>query len=241
MGTVPIRFLMSGRAGFTLLAAAAVSAWLMPTTIAAPQEWPVYRDPKGRFEFRYPPEFGAPERGTGDGFRDRVAAVRFGALSGLGGEAALTKGRVLVDIQAVGGLHDDISMQVFPDALRARIEPHVTPLTLENFCANLGLQDHLPPNLPFEPTLVEMIRSVDRTRNEDPKVVLCARSGPVITFHKEATFTAGVVRARQQLYGAIRFLPEPYSSFQFVRGALIAPAPGDLDTMTRLVQSFAVR
>ena len=232
---------MGCRAGFGLLASAAVSAWLVPTTTAAPQEWPVYRDPKGRFEFRYPSDYGAPERGTGDGFRDRVAAVRFGALSGLGGEAALTKGRVLVDIQAVGGLHDDISMQVFPDALRNTIEPLLTPLTLENFCANLGLQDHLPPNLPFEPKLVEMIRSVDRTRNEDPNVVQCVRAGTVITFHKEATFTAGIVRTRQQVYGAIRFLPEPYSSFQFVRGALVAPTPADLDAMTRLVQSFAVR
>jgi len=67
------------------------------------------------------------------------------------------------------------------------------------------------------------------------------RADTVITFHKEATFVAGVVNARQQLYGAIRFLPAPYSSFQFVRGALIAPSPASLDAMTRMVQSFTVR
>jgi len=156
--------MIGARAGSALLATV-VAAWLAPPTVAAIQEWPVYRDPKGRFEFRYPPDYGAPERGTSDGFRDRVAAVRFPALSGLGGEAALTKGRVLVDIQAVGGMHDDIAMQVFPEPLRARIEPLVTPLTLENFCANLGLQDHLPPNLPFEPKFADMIRSVNRMRN----------------------------------------------------------------------------
>ena len=224
-----------------LLIGVAAGTMLAPAGVGATQDWLVYRDARGRFEFRYPPEYGTPGPGTGDGFRDRVAAVRFSSLTGLGGEAALTKGRVLVDIQAVGGLHDDISLEVFPDALRARIEPLVPPLTLDNLCANLGQQDHLPASLPFEPKLADMIRSVDRTRNEDPKVVQCERAGSVITFHKEATFVAGVVKARQQLYGAVRFLPAPYSSFQFVRGALVVPSPAALDAMTKMVQSFTVR
>jgi hypothetical protein len=239
MGTVSIRFLMAGVRSALL----GVAAWamLVPAGLAATQDWPTYRDGRGRFEFRYPPDYGTPGPGTDDGFRDRVAAVRFTSLAGLGGEAALTTGRVLVDIQAVGGLYDDISLQVFPDALRARIESLVPPLTIENFCASLGQQDHLPANIPFEPKLADLIRSVDRTRNGDPKVVQCVRADAVITFHKEATFVAGVVKARQQLYGAVRFLPAPYSSFQFVRGMLDAPSPAALDAMTRMVQSFTVR
>jgi hypothetical protein len=223
------------------LVALAAAAMLMPAGLAATQDWPVYRDARGRFEFRYQPDYGTPGPGTDDGFRDRVAAVRFASLTGLGGEAALTKGRVLVDIQAAGGLHDEISLQMFPDAVRQRIEQIVPPLTLENFCASLGRQDHLPPDVPFEPKLADLIRSVDRTRNEDPKVVRCVRADTVITFHKEATFVAGAVKTRQQLYGAIRFLPAPYSSFQFVRGALVAPSPAALGAMTRLVQSFTAR
>ena len=62
-----------------------------------------------------------------------------------------------------------------------------------------------------------------------------------MTFHKEATFIAGAAKARQHLYGAVRFLDAPYSSFQFVRGALEPPTSGALDAIERMVASFAVK
>jgi hypothetical protein len=219
-----------------LIAIAIVSAEMF-----AAQDWPTYRDARGRFEFRYPPEYGKPERGSNDGFRDRVAAVRFSALTGLGGEAALTKGRVLVDIQAAGGLYDEISLGLFPDPLRQRIEALLPPLALGNFCAIIGQQDHLPASPGLDPKIEDLVRSADRVRNVDPKVVQCRRSGSVVTFHKEATFISGAVTARQQLYGAVRFLDAPYSSFQFVRGALEPPASGAIDAIARMLESFAVK
>jgi hypothetical protein len=205
------------------------------------QDWPTYRDARGRFEFRYPPDFGNPEQGSDDGFRDRVAAVRFPITTTLGNQATLTKGRVLVDVQAAGGLYDDITLQVFPEAMRVKVEQLVPPLTLDNFCASLGQQDHLPAQLPFDTTVADMVRSIDRTRNGDPKVIRCDRVDDVVTFHKEATFVAGVVKARQQIYGAVRFLPAPYSSFQFVRAGLVPPSASEIENISRLVRSFTVR
>jgi hypothetical protein len=224
---------------------AAVFAAIVLTTVApatrAAQEWPLYRDSRGRFEFRYPREYGTTAPGTDDGFRDRVAAVRFSALQGLGGEAVVTKGRVVIDIQAAGGLYDEISLQVFPDPIRQRLEQILPPLSLENFCEIIAQPDHLPRDAPLDPKIADMARSVDRTRNVDPKVVQCVRSGSVVTFHKQATFSAGAATARQHLYGAVRFLSPPYSSFQFVRGSLTPPAAAVLEEMTRVVQSFTVR
>jgi hypothetical protein len=205
------------------------------------QDWPTYRDARGRFEFRYPPGYGSPQQGTNDGFGDRVAAVRFSAVTGLGGEAAVTKGRVVLDLQAAGGLYDEISLQVFPDALRRPIEAVLPPITIENICAILGQQDHLPAGAGLDPKVAEAARSVDHVRNIDPKIVQCRRSGSVVTFHKAATFIAGAAKARQHLYGAVRFLAPPYSSFQFVRGALEPPAGGALDAITRMVESFTVK
>ena len=210
-------------------------------TESSAQDWATYRDERGRFEFRYPPEYGTPGRGTDDGFRDRVAAVRFSALSGLGGEAAVTKARVVIDIQAAGGLYDEVTLQLFPDPMRQRLEAVLPPLTIENFCAILGQPDHLPANSGLDPKIEDLVRSADRVRNIDPKVVQCNRSGPVVTFHKEATFISGAMKARQHLYGAVRFLPAPYSSFQFVRGGIEPPAAGALETTTRMVQSFTVK
>ena len=47
--------------------------------------------------------------------------------------------------------------------------------------------------------------------------------------------------ARQHLFGAVRFLDAPYSSFQLVRGAAAAPSTADLDLLERVVRSFTVR
>jgi hypothetical protein len=61
----------------------------------------------------------------------------------------------------------------------------------------------------------------------------------VVVFHKEVTLHAGSVSARQHLYGALRFLKVPYSSFQLVRGATAAPSAVDLGVLERIVRSFA--
>ena len=65
-----------------------------------------------QFEFSYPAAFGTVSAGTNDGFEDRVAALRFSGLRGV--EAALTGGFPLVDRQAVGGLYDSITLEIFP-------------------------------------------------------------------------------------------------------------------------------
>jgi hypothetical protein len=240
MGAVSIRLVTIDRPNPIVTVALGLLA-LTSDGMTAAQDWPTYRDARGRFEFRYSPDYGTPRRGTDDGFGDRVAAMRFSGLTGLGGEAAVTKGRVVLDLQAAGGLYDEISLQVFPDAIRGRIEAILPPITLENICAILGQQDHLPAGAGLDPKVAEAARSVDRVRNVDPKVVQCRRSGSVVTFHKEATFISGAARARQHLYGAVRFLAPPYSSFQFVRGALEPPAGGALEAITRMVESFTVK
>jgi len=239
MGTFSIGILMVDRGRPAFFIAAVLLA--LPTAVRSQPDWPTYRDARGRFEFRYPPAYGTVGPGTDDGFRDRVAAVRFSALQGLGGEAVVTKGRVLVDIQAAGGLYDEISLQLFPDPIRQRVEAGLPPLTADNFCDIIARPDHLPPNVGLDEKIAELARAVDRTRNGDPKVLRCVRSESVVTFHKQATFTAGAVSSRQNLYGAIRFLPPPYSSFQFVRGSLTAPDAAALADITRMVQSFISR
>ena len=82
-----------------------------------------YTDPQGRFRFEYPASFGAPQRGTNDGFGDRLAAVRFSGLTGLGGEAVLTRGPLVLDMQALGGLYDPIALEVFPERFAGQSRP----------------------------------------------------------------------------------------------------------------------
>ena len=114
--------------------------------------WTTYRDAQGRFSFDYPQQFGTPGRGTNDGFEDRVAAVRFSGLAGLGGEAALTRGRVVMDVQALGGLYDPITFEAFPDAMRRQILAVLPPVTPQSACQLLAVADHVPADrgLPAE-------------------------------------------------------------------------------------------
>ena len=87
-------------------------AFVMALLFAQADSQREYRDPGGRFRFSYPAAFGAPSSGTNDGFEDRVAAVRFAVFSsGIGGEAALTRGFPVVDLQAAGGLYDAITFK----------------------------------------------------------------------------------------------------------------------------------
>src|SRR4030095_3927834 len=92
-----------------------------------------YRDPRGRFSFSYPETFGTTSTGAREGFGDGVAAVRVWRFpASLGGEAALTRGFPLVDLQAAGGLYDAITLQIFPEPLKTRIRRLLKPLDADN-------------------------------------------------------------------------------------------------------------
>ncbi len=94
-----------------------------------------YQDPQNRFQFTYPAEFGTPEPGTDNGFRDRTASIRFAEFSAgvygrriiLGGEAVLTSEAPQVDLQAAGGLYDAITLQIFPDPIAHVIRNALQP------------------------------------------------------------------------------------------------------------------
>ena len=205
---------------------------------AQPARWRTYADPQSRFTFEFPEDLGTPGPGTNDGFGDRVAAVRFSGLTGLGGEAVLTRGPVVLDIQALGGLYDPIALEAVPDAMRRQIEasrPAVTPASL---CSLLGEADHLSGATALTEPVRTAARQLDRMRNLDPRIIRCDVDGAVITFHKEATFESGTVTARQHIFGAIRFLPAPHSAFHIVRATNTRPSAEELDRLTRMVRSF---
>jgi hypothetical protein len=219
-------------------------AWLSSLAILAalviqadaPRE---YVDPQGRFRFAYPSSFGTPSRGTNDGFGDRVAAVRFSEFStaAIGGEAALTRGFPVIDLQAVGGLYDAIGLEVFPDPLRLRIVQALPRLTVANFCNELAREQHLDPTaIPgLTPQAQSAITAADRMRNVQPRVVHCEAEGDIITFDKDVSFQAG--GPRQHVYGAVRFVGPPYSTFQIVRAGP-APARAVLNEMMAVVRSW---
>ena len=200
--------------------------------------WATYRDAQGRFSFDYPQQFGAPGRGTNDGFEDRVAAVRFANLRGLGGEVALTRGRVVLDIEALGGLYDPIALEIFPDPLRRQVVGVLAPVTAGSFCRLLAAPDHLGGANGLGPAVLDGARRIDRMRNVEPRVVRCDVQAGVAVFHKEATFETPAAAVRQHLFGALRFLDPPYSAVQFVRGLTTPPSAEDLETAAGIVRSF---
>jgi hypothetical protein len=226
----------------TSLLLAAWTALVVATVQAqtAPVGWRTFVDPQKRFQFSYPESYGTPAPGTDSGFRNRVAAVRFSSLAGLGGEAALTSGFIDVDIQALGGLYDSIARSVLPDADAEALAAALPPVTPANFCALLGAVDRVQ-SLKLPPRLLPAARMLDASRNVRPAVRRCGVSGGVAVFHKETTFESGAVSARQHVFGAVRFLVAPYSSFQFVRGLNTPPAAAELDTAERLVRSFVAK
>jgi hypothetical protein len=197
-----------------------------------------YRDPQGRFEFQYPPEFGAPSVGTDDGFRDRTAAVRFSEFSSgvhagriiLGGEAVLTSGPPQIDLQAAGGLYDPIGIQVLPDRMAAQIRKALPVLTASNFCDAIGREQHLDPGQG------PAIASADRMGNAGPKVARCEVSGNTVTFAKESAIQPG--GATRHIYGAVRFLTPPYSTFQLIRGGADRPDAALLQQIAAVVNSW---
>jgi len=201
--------------------------------------WSAYRDVRGRFSFEYPAAFGAAGPGTNDGFEDRVAAVRFANLRGLGGEVALTRGRVVLDIQALGGLYDPIALEVFPDAMRRQVVGVLAPVTAENICQQLAAPDHLGAATGLTPAVRDAAGRLDRMRHVDPRVVRCEVRDRVVVFHKEATFETPAAAVRQHLFGALRFLDPPYSAVQFLRGLTTPPSTEDLEAAVRIVRSFS--
>lgn len=112
----------------------------------SPDALRTYQDPAGRFEFSYPAGFGSPPAGTDNGFRNRTAAIRFSEFSAgvrggrviLGGEAVLTSGNVLRDLQAAGGLYDEITLQIFQDRAASLIKSALPALTPALLCGALG-------------------------------------------------------------------------------------------------------
>src|SRR4029079_1061995 len=89
----------------------ALSIALLSAASAGRVQQVEYRDPQSRFVFSYPQEFGETSVGTDHGCGNRVAAIRFSVFSraAVGGEAVVGKGALSIDLQAAGGLYDDIT------------------------------------------------------------------------------------------------------------------------------------
>jgi len=211
----------------------------------------VYDDPQNRFTFNYPAAFGTPSPGTNNGYGDRVAAIRFARFSAgvqggtlvWGGEAALTRGFPLLDLRAAGGLYDEITLEIFPQPVRNIILKTLEPLTASNFCVAIARERHVDPASAAFASLTlrqrEVLGNVDQMGNINPKIVSCELTGDTIRFDKEVAFQAGGLR--NHVYGAVRFLREPYSTFQFIRGTGGAPSTALLDQITEVVKSWRAR
>jgi len=207
-----------------------------------------YKDPQNRFQFTYPAAFGAPAPGTDNGFRNRTAAIRFSGFSAgvhagriiLGGEAVLTSGPPLLDLQAAGGLYDAITLQVFPVPVANVIRNALPVLTPDNFCDAIGRERHLDPADQRLAGLTGQQRaaipSVDRMGTAAPKVLRCDVVGGTVTFEKVAA--PDPAAPPRHVYGAIRFLPAPYSSFQLIRGSGDEPGEALIRRITAVVNSW---
>jgi hypothetical protein len=212
------------------------------TTVAFLQQasTTVYRDPAGRFSFSYPSAYGSIGAGTADAYLDRVAAFRFSSFPArFGGEPALTKGFPLIDLQALGGLYDHLTLEIFPEPLRTRVVSQLPRLTPANFCTALGQPRHLDPGLPVFATLRpqerDAIGGTDVMRNTNPRVIECRTSGDMITFDKERAFGPGY--PAQHVYGTVKFLIGTYSTFQLIAGGE-APGPSMVKDIEDVVRSF---
>ena len=199
-----------------------------------------YDDPGGRFQFSYPAGYGAVSPGTDDGFRDRVAARRFAAFPAhLGGEVVVTRGFPLVDLQAVGGLYDPLTLDIFPEPLRSRIVQQLPRLSPQNLCVMIAQPSHVDPSAPEFNALTAQqkaaLAATDAMRNIEPRVLRCVVSDDIVAFDKEVSFQLG--SPRQHVFGAVRFLDGPYSTVQFIAGGS-APDGALLNEMTALVRSW---
>jgi hypothetical protein len=203
----------------------------------------LFQDQAGRFTFSYPTTFGTTARGTNDGFGDRLAAVAFSAFPArFKGEAVLTRGFPLVDLEAAGGLYDGIALEIFPAPLRAVVIAQLPRLAHANMCRTLELATHLDPTIAafasWTPSQRGAIGQVDGMRNANPHVVTCRATDDVVVFDKTRSFQPG--DPTQHVFGAIRFVPEPYSTFQIIAGG-DAPDASTLTAMENLVRSFVAK
>ncbi|MBI4095209.1 MAG: hypothetical protein HY435_03390 [Candidatus Liptonbacteria bacterium] len=223
----------------------------MAGALEVPSGWLTYTDEENGFRFSYPPGFGSYSTGTGSGFGNRVAAIKFSDFSWpgkesvvLGGEVVLTRGRVSADIQALGGLYDPITSSALGKDLEETVLAQLPPLTVSNFCEELAKTQHLDLTEPAFDSLNTSVRKaiedVDRMRNDDPKVIRCDTVGNTITFYKEVTAVFGQFSNRQHIYGAISFIEPPYSSFQIIRASAEAPTEEALNVIATVVQSLKV-
>jgi hypothetical protein len=217
-----------------------VAAWAAALILVQGVSETQYRDPRGRFSFSYPEIFGTTSPGTNDGFGDRVAAVRFSRFpASLGGEAALTRGFPLVDLQAAGGLYDGITLEIFPEPLRRIVVDQLPRLTASNFCDALARTTHIDVTVrvfaSLPPDQRRAIEQTDRLRNVNPRVVQCTVTGDTVRFDKQRT--SGQGSPVQHVYGAVRFLTGTFSSFQLIAGGDPPPA-STLDAIEAVVRSF---
>ena len=202
-----------------------------------------YRDPSGRFTFSYPSRYGTIGAGTANAFLDRVASFRFSSFPArFGGEPVVTRGFPLIDLQALGGLYDSLTLEVFPEPLRTTVVSQLPRLTPANFCAALAEPRHLDPALPvfasLRPQERDAIAGTDVMRNTNPRVLACLTNGDLITFDKERSFQPGY--PPQHVFGTVKFLTGGFSTFQLIAGGE-APAPALLKEIEDLVASFRAR
>jgi hypothetical protein len=215
---------------------------------SVPEAIRIYRDPQQRFQFSYPSGFGNPSPGTDDGFGDRVAAIRFSEFSAgvrygritAGGEAALGRGFPVLDLQSAGGLYDALTLQIFTPPLATVVRSALPPLNRSNFCDAVTRESHLDPRDPrlasLTPPQLESVAKVDRLYNVEPKVARCDVAGDTVTFAKESKVDPrGEPR---HIYGAVRFLTAPYSTFQLIRGTADPPSEALLMQITAVVKSW---
>lgn len=204
----------------------------------------VYHDPTGRFVFSYPSSFGTTSIGTDNGFENRVAAIRFSIFSaaGLGGEAVLGQGRPSLDVQAAGGLYDAIVSGTLPAPVKIALEAALPPLTRDSLCDQIAREHHVDPDAPAFAVLTAAQRTalgaLDVMGNVAPRVIRCTLDGDTVIFDKEAAVVPG--GPRRHVYGAVRFLEAPYSSFHLIR-ASASTDNGVLDDIRGVVASWRTR
>ncbi len=146
--------------------------------------------------------------------------------------------------RAVGGLYDAITMEIFPGPRRKMLVRNLPALQASNFCRMLAREDHIDLGkrdfCSLSAKMKNGIRRVDRMRNIKPKLIFCKVSKNTVSFHKTATFQAGAMRSRQHIYGAVKFVKAPYSSFHLVRGGKDAPGKKTTESITKLVKSLKI-
>ena len=212
----------------------------LTTLVVAQASTTTYRDSAGRFTFAYPVAFGATSPGTDDGFHNRLRAIRFEHFPArFGGEAVLRRGSVRLDLQAAGGLYDEITLGIFPAAARAVVEANLPAISAATLCAALGATSHVDPNLPqfqaLKPQERAGIASVDALGDGDPHVVSCRVTGDIVTFEKTQVAIPGA--DPRHVFGAVRFLTGDATTFQIIGGG-VAPGPDVLPALTAAVASY---